>query len=533
MRHSLPALVAVVVVLGTVGALAVAPAVADDPDAARLTVTDVSVSPATPVPGEPVTLGVSLRNSAGSPSPVGLDTVRVETAAGEVLARATDPGTLSAGDTLTVPLTHEFDRAGAYDLTVVATGTNASGGPVSVSRPVSLVVEDAPAQVEVRPEGPVTGTTTTVTVRVGNPTESQLRDVEVRLNGNGNGSGSGLRPVRERRTVPAIPAGGTATVNLSVRGTTPGPATLETAVSYHTGSGETATVTRTRTVDVAPVETDLGVRVSRLDSGTEEVAAGAGGIGGQLGSLLGGAAPTGGGQDDDRADPSQVEVTVTNFGNAPVGTAVVTPVAGNTTLDRYAVPGPLAPGASRSVTVDLAELAAPTAVEFRVRYRVGAQEASATDSLEVRPPRGRVTVTGVSLSVAEDGTVTVQGNAGNAGSAEVRGLVLSVVGSETVAPTYPQRDYFVGTVEGSEFAPFELTADVDLENATSVAVALAYETGGETVERTVTLPVESDLERPTGSGGSVPFGLLGVGTVVVVVVALTAVAAVVAVRRWG
>lgn len=529
MRHSLPALVTVVVVLGTVGAVTVAPAVADEPDAARLTVTDVTVSPATPVPGEPVTFAVSLRNSVGSSSAVGLDTIRLETPDGDVLARATDPGTLSAGDTLTVPLVHEFDRPGAYDLTVVATGTNASGGTVTVRRPTSVTVTSPAAQVEVRPSVPTVDTTSTVTVRVANPTETELRDVTVAVDG------VGIEPVVGSRTIPVVAPGEVALVNLSVRGAAPGRAALETSVTYRPGADTRTTVRRTRTVDVRPLRADLGVRVARVeaDEAADEGVGGlAGQLGGQAGGLLGGTASSGDTAGPGGAPEGLVEVTLTNFGNVPVQTAVVTPTVGDRSLDRYAVPGPLRPGASRSVTVDLSAVTDPTDVVFRVAYRTEGLSGTATDQLALDPPRGRVSVTGVSLSVAEDGTVTVQGNAGNAGSAEVRGLVLSVVGSETVAPTYPQRDYFVGTVEGSEFAPFELTADVDLENATAVAVALSYETGGETVERTVTLPVESDLERPTGGGDSVPVGLLGVGTAVVVVVALTAVAAVVAVRRW-
>jgi hypothetical protein len=107
----------------------------------------------------------------------------------------------------------------------------------------------------------------------------------------------------------------------------------------------------------------------------------------------------------------------------------------------------------------------------------------------------------------------------------VTGVVLAVGDATGVSPAYPQRDYFVGTVEGSEFAPFELTARVD-ENATRIPVVVTYAVDGEVREETVPLPVAADLVEGEQSDRSLPLSLwLGVAGVAV------AAAAAVVVRR--
>jgi hypothetical protein len=122
-------------------------------------------------------------------------------------------------------------------------------------------------------------------------------------------------------------------------------------------------------------------------------------------------------------------------------------------------------------------------------------------------------VTDVDLSVTDDGRLLVTGNAGNVGDGEVGGVVVTMGSNEHVSPAYPQRDYFVGTVEANEFAPFELTADVDAANASRIPVRVTYRTGDERVTENVTLPFDPELApegRQGGSASLVPFGTAGV-----------------------
>jgi hypothetical protein len=274
-------------------------------------------------------------------------------------------------------------------------------------------------------------------------------------------------------------------------------------------------------VGVDPLDDDVGVRVEAAptaDDGQQQA-------GGQLGVLLGG--NTGGGgatRERDDEESSRVEVTVTNFGNAPISDVVATPRVGETTLTRVAVPGPIVPGEEASVIVPL-ERAPGGGLVVDVDYSVGPDSATATGRYDFRPRAGAVRLTGVDLAV-ENGVVRVTGNAGNVGRGSVTGLVLAVGDTTGVSPAYPQRDYFVGTVEGSEFAPFELTARVD-ENATRIPVVVTYAVDGEGREERVALPVSADLgDEGERSDRNLPLPLwVGVAGVAV------AAAAAVVVRR--
>jgi hypothetical protein len=478
------------VVALVVGLLAAGVGTAAPPDDGRLTVTDVTVSPSAPTTADRVTFDVTLRASTGGPSPVALDRVELRTEDGETLATASDPGTLSQGDTLTVPLATTFDTAGAKDLVVVAVGTDDAEEQVRVRRPVPVVVERAPPQLEATVDGAVAGGTTTVTVAVSNPTPATLRNVEVTAGGE-------FDAVDGRATLADLAAGERATVNLTVRASEAGERTLALGVNYTTASGTAANATLTRAVDVAPAERDLGVRVgpAQGDDGDGQVPAGVEGV-------LGGRTTQSDDEEGASDRPDRVEVTVTNFGNAPATDVVLAPTAGDRELPRQAVADRLAPGESASVTVDLSSLSTDADVQFRVRGLVAGEDASAATNYSVRPRTGEVAVTGVNLSLTDDGTLRVSGNLGNVGEREVTGVVVRVGESEFAGPAYPQRSYFVGTVDGSEFAPFELTATVDAANVSTVPIEVQYAVAGEERTETVQVPFDDSLRGETGSGTS-------------------------------
>lgn len=488
------------------------------PDA-RLTITGATVSPAQPVVGAPTTVEATVTLSGGSPSPVSLERVSL-TDDDETVASAENLGSLSQGGTLTIPLTTTFEEAGQRDLQLVVVGEDADGDTVQATRPLTLVVEDAAPLVTVLPGATgedgvraVAGTSTTVPVEIANPTTEAIRNVVVDV---GVGDATG------RATLASLAGGATQTVNVTVVPTATGDLPVETTVAYTTSVGTRATVTATSDgmLTVGELREDVGVRVERVSQSQQAT----GGIEEQLGSLIGGnsagAGPT---QQGDGADgsASTVAVTVTNFGNTPVRDVVVQSRVDGAALDRYAV-GTLAPGASESVTVDLSRTPAGT-VTFETTYAVAGQPGTETVSYDHRPETGAIRITGVNLSVV-DGQLRIEGNAGNTGEASVSGVVVSVGESEFVTPAYPQRDYFIGSVDGSEFAPFELTADVDFSNASTVPVEVTYAVDG--VERTdrIDLPLEG-VEEPVAGGSGFPFDLLVV--VAVVLVAAAAVAAVV------
>jgi hypothetical protein len=222
-------------------------------------------------------------------------------------------------------------------------------------------------------------------------------------------------------------------------------------------------------------------------------------------------------------------VTVTNFGNAPARNVVVTPVVGEQRLARYGIEGPLAPGESGTVTVDLATVRQSASVTFEVGYETGDRNGTATVAYTYRPATGQIRLTGLDLAYRTNGTLEVSGNAGNTGEADVTGVIISVGTATGVEPAYPNRDYFVGTVEGSEFAPFELTASVDAANATTIPLVVNYTVDGVAYSRTVEVPYDERLEPPAESGGRVSPAIIAVGTAAML--ALVGAAAL-GVTRW-
>lgn len=471
----------------------------------RVTITDATVSPGTPTAGAPTTISATVQLSAGSTSAATLERVEIVDGDGERLGTATDLGSLSPGETLSVPVTVRFPDPGARNLTVLATVSDADDERTTVRRPLSVVVESGAPQVETDLDGLVAGVDSPASVTVANPTTAALRNISVAV--------AGADGDRTRRTIPTLAAGGTETLNFSLRADTDGERDLAVEVTYTTAVGTQVTERWERSVDVATLSDDVGVRVERAsaDGGTAADGGGAGGIAGLAGALGGGNTLQSDSEGEDGQQPGAVSVTVTNFGNAPIENAVLVPRLPNGSavaeLGRIAVADAIAPGDAESVTVDLSGIGAAS-VEFAVRYELDAEEREVTRQYGLDRETGAVSVTGLNVSLDGD-RLRLSGNLGNVGDGEVSGVVLGVAESEYAAPAYPSRDQFLGTVGPSEFAPFELTARVDATNATSVPVEVTYTTAGE--RRTTTVDVV--LPADTGRNGSGLLGGLG-GTVV-------------------
>jgi hypothetical protein len=327
--------------------------------------------------------------------------------------------------------------------------------------------------------------------------------VEVTNFGNIEASGVVVRPVLRsdtaadralpREALGSLAPGESASVEVDLGGRPIGVAqTLNVTLVYTAASGSNRVVPGA-TYDLTTLRQDVGVAIRRAPEQMQQQQ-GAGQLGALLGAAGGGA--TGGGslqsQESDDGPREAAEVEVTNFGNVPVSEVVVRPVAGGTELPRRSV-GSLAPGESDTVTVDLSELDGAT-LTATVEYRYGAGAVgTVTGTYDYAPASGEVRLTDVNLEFTDDGRLLVTGNTGNVGDAEVTAVVVAVGENEHVSPAYPQRDYFVGSVESSEFAPFELTADVDAQNASEIPVLVTYRTGGEERTETLTLPYDPEL----------------------------------------
>jgi hypothetical protein len=453
----------------------VAPTVAGVPDA-RLTIDDATVAPDRPTTDEPTTVTADIALSAGSNSAVELDRITLRDGSDERLATASNPGSLSPGDSLTVDLVTEFADAGRHDLTLVAKGTDSDGATVTVERPVTVVVEDSPPGISVEADL-VEGVRSPIEVTVGNPAVDAVRNVEIAII---RGSATD-----DRAFVPTLAAGAEETVNLSARPISTDD-DIAVRVSYTTATGDRQTTVRRENLRIEPLRDDVGIDVRPVSDQQVDAGGGAGGLGDLIGGGGGGLQQ---GDSQEEGALTEVEVAVTNFGNAAIEGAVVEPSA-DQALPRQFV-GDLEPGETETVTVDLSNVP-PADVDVAVSYRLDREERRSTTTYAHRPETAAITLTGVDME-REDDRLLISGNAGNTGDAEVTGVVVAVGEAEGITPAYPQRDYFIGTVGGSEFAPFELTAAID-ENATTVPVEVTYRVDGEPRTEQVDLPVETDSE---------------------------------------
>ena len=504
-----PLLVVSLVVLGS--AVAVVPAAAAD---ARLTLTGTTVTPATPTVGAPITAETTLRLSAGSNTSMTVDEVRVveRNDTDEVYGTATDLGRLSPGETLDVPVTFAVDEAGSHDLQLVAVGTDSAGDSVQATRPLTVGVERGEPQVELDTDEYVAGAETEVEATVSNPTTAAIRDVELSVTDPGQENGV---------SIPTLAAGASQTVNLSVVVPESGDRSLELTTNYTTPNGVELQSTATRQVTVDSLRTDVGVRVQTAQAdGTQQQA------GDLTGLLGGGAAGSLQPQTDEEgaSGGSRVDVTVTNFGNAPVEDVVLTgedeDSAVLSSVGRFAVADTIGPGESATVTADLSQVRTDD-VRFVASYETPNGSAESALAYGYDAQRGQATLTGVDVTVREGGRVDLSGNLANTGDGEVTSAVVAVQPTADVQPAYPQRNYFVGTVDASSFAPFELTGQADTDNATNLTVQLSYTVDGEQVTDTVTVP----LPPPTDDGGQSALGLgvaLTFGVVAVVGVGIYA-----------
>jgi hypothetical protein len=125
---------------------------------------------------------------------------------------------------------------------------------------------------------------------------------------------------------------------------------------------------------------------------------------------------------------------------------------------------------------------------------------------------GEVRLTGTD-AVVQGGTLELSATASNVGTTEIQGVVVSVGGANGVGSA----DYFVGSVEASDFSSFTVSTGVS-ENVSSVPVEVRYLVDG--VERTYTteVPVEraAPVAPPTPERGGPPLVPIAAGLVLLV-----------------
>ncbi|QLC34504.1 hypothetical protein EFA46_009900 [Halarchaeum sp. CBA1220] len=355
-------------------------------------------------------------------------------------------------------------RSAALAVLVVASALTGAVTAVSADQPdVQL------SSVTVSPDDPTTGESVTVETTISNlaSTNGTVDVTAVYLRKSGRSTEYG-----RTTDVGSIAPGSTLTVPLTASFDSAGEQRLTVHVTVRDADGEHTSYEYPVSVDVEDPVVKAGLSTTTNDSG-------------------------------------RTTATLTNYGNVNFTDVAIETLADGDVLDsQYTFD--VDPAESRSVAFDTEGYDADT-VTFRASYTANGEthETTRTVALE-HEVTGRIRLTGVEATQSGS-TVTLDGDAANVGGTDVDSLLVSVQDSGSVAPSGGAGEYFVGSVDASEFATFELDASVS-GDVTSIPVELTYLVGGERVTTTQSISVAStggaSTNQSAGASGA-PSGMSG------------------------
>jgi hypothetical protein len=472
-------------VLAALVVLAVVPAVAVGLQV-NATVSDVTLSPSEPAPGENIDFTVTIQNFESSGDPLEIDAVALRrTSDGSGITeytRVRNVGTLSPGASVSIDLTHAFETGGTKDLRVYVYADNANTGDnVQLRYPISVTVQERHPQIDVQTNDSVAGVAANGTVTVANGLDTDLTNVEM------NVTGENVTMLDGRTVFASVGEGETVTAPFRFRANAAGTHRLQATLSYTLPNGTDRTVTQNRTVETDPLSEGVVVQADSTGSGTEQ----------------------------------QVQVDVLNQGNAVAEDVVVRASSPNATVGQ-AIVSSVPPGETESVRLN-ATLSEPRAdVTVSADYETGENERTVNTTTTLRSVPATIELTGLSVG-REGGLLQITGSTSNVGMTSAQSVVVRVVETENVDPAAPNRDFFVGEVPSSDFSSFDLTARTT-GNVSAIPVEVSYIVDGERQTQQFEVGVDSAVgaqPQESQNGGGPGAGLLavvGLGLVTVLVV---------------
>jgi hypothetical protein len=473
-------------------------------------VANVTVSPTTPTAGDTFQMQATLRNYNRAQRPVTVDSVVVErnergtsdapgslTADGDLVVEdrfrsgvANDLGTLPPGAATTISWPMTADEPGWYTIDIIVHAQTGGGVTREIRHPVTVHVVDPTApQLDLDIGAPPVGDTP-VNVTVSNGDTATIRSLSLQVRS------STVTFENPRRQTAVLEGGTDRTFTYTARLPDAVSDTLTARLRYTTANGERRTVSEQTRV-TASGATHPQVEVAAAD-----------------------AVPGG---------RRSVNVTVANGLDRAIESVAVhvqSPAVDFTRSRR--VQARLAGSATSTLTfpATVSETGSyPVNVTVRytdngVRRRVVREVATTFDA----PPNpGELTLTSVD-AVRRGGDIEVSATASNVGTSSVSGAIVAVGDTQRVAPA----EYFVGGVEGSDFASFTMTTTAR-GNVSTIPLTVTYVTDGVEQSRTREVRVERGVVRRPDSdagGGGLPL-------VHLLVVAVVVAAAVVLYRRRG
>jgi len=473
MSRLLATLLALLIALSVI---AVAPPV--DATTTHVQIQSVETSISQPAPGDRITITTRIANLASSTEPVEVTDVFVRRAGtSRTKARIRDVGTIAPGGTINVPLTTKFNSPGGKRLTVAVVVRNETGAHRRVNYPLYVEVERPDeAVISFADLQPIAGQERAVNVTVSNGDVAGLSNVRLELQGNASIE-------NPERVQASIAAGTQVTHEFSVRFPEEGQRSLRAAVTYTTSEGSTRTISRSVAVDVEPAMVD-----PRLTAETE-IANGS----------------------------TAVRVALQQFGNVELRDVEVRVLRDGRTIERAALRDVPADG-KRSASLAVSGIEAGR-LRAEASFEAAGERRSANVSLSFSPaPTAAIELTGVDVS-REGSILTVSGDVANVGTADASAIVVALEETAAVTPVNPRKEFFVGRVDASEFATFELTANASA-SVEAVPVEIRYTVDGQRRAARTMLDVRAVTPAEDESAGGFPFGTVLVAAVVLLVVAV-------------
>jgi hypothetical protein len=217
-----------------------------------------------------------------------------------------------------------------------------------------------------------------------------------------------------------------------------------------------------------------------------------------------------------------IAATVTQYGTVTIDSGEVQIRTDGEIVDRAPI-SDIAGSQSQTVTFEGDDIPAGE-VSVRAQYLLtDEQQPRTTDTtLQYNPQRAAdMALTGIETT-AQGTTYTISGDASNLGSGDANSVLIDVAPTEGLSSN---GGYFVGSIETSEFATFEVTVTAE-STVDELPVQVNYSVDGEQFSEVVPVDVadsasnDKNAARPrsqqTDASGGLPVTMLAVGTLILV-----------------
>lgn len=398
---------------------------------ANVSISDVEVSPAAPAPGETVRFTATAQNLEGN-SGFKINSVVIRGVELTSYGRTSEPGVLAPGTSLDIPVTAMFDTSGTKELRMTIYGRDkVTGDKLQIRYPVHLKVKERHPQIGINTNDSVAGVMSHGEVTVANGLGTEMSNIEVRING------EDVHVSDNKVVKPSINESGSVTIPFQFRPNTSGTQQLTARVRYVVGSNGTRTTTQTTTIEPEPLRDKVYIDTTAVGDGTSRA----------------------------------LQVTISNGANAPISDMVLSARSDNASFQRAFINN-IPASSSKQVRLNATLEESRANATVTADYELGTSARQVNTTTEIRSSPSSIVLSGIDVA-PQGNRIQISGSASNIGRTIANGVLVRVPDTQTVTPVAPNRDYFVGTVPGGDFASFEVYARTE-ENVTAIPVEVSY-----------------------------------------------------------